>query len=139
MISVARVEVHVDVGHAHARWVEESLEQKVVLQWVEFCDAEAIRHRTTGSGTTAWTDTDAFIFGVLDEVPHDEEVRAKAHLLDDAKLEGDTLNNIGWKVLTPAHFCAFPCEMLEILLVVRELFWNWENRKMVRSQFNFYV
>ena len=136
VISIARVEVHVDIWHAYARWVEEPFKQKVVLQWVELCNAQAIRHRTSGSRTTTRTNTNAFIFRVLDEVPHNEEVRAKAHLLDDTKFEGNTFNNIGGKVLTPAHFRAFPCEVFQILLVIRELFRNRENGQMVRSQFN---
>ena len=83
VIAIAGVEVHIDIGHAHTRRVEESFEQKVVLQRVKLSDAQAIRHRTTSSGTTTRPNANAFIFGVLNEVPHNEEVRAKAHLFDD--------------------------------------------------------
>ncbi|CAB4853347.1 unannotated protein [freshwater metagenome] len=83
LVAITRVEVHVDIGHGDTAGVEEPFEQQVVLDRVEIGDAQAVRHRATGGRTTSGADPDTGVLGVLDEIPHDEEVRGKPHVLDD--------------------------------------------------------
>ena len=103
LVAVARVEVHVDVGHRDAARVEEPLEQQVVLDRVEVGDPQAVRHGTAGGRATARTDADAGVLGVLDQVPHDEEVAREPHVVDDLQLVGEALDRRVGRSVAPAH------------------------------------
>ena len=86
LAAVARVEVHVDVGHLLAARVEEPLEQQVVLDRVDVDDAQAVRDARAGRAPPSGPDPDAVRLGVAHEVPDDEEVRRESHRLDDVEL-----------------------------------------------------
>ena len=91
LAAVALVEVHVDVGHLLAAGVEEPLEEQAVAERVEVDDPQAVGHGTPGRRPPARADPDAAVAGVLDEVPHHEEVGREPHLGDDAELVVDPL------------------------------------------------
>ena len=93
LVPVAGVEVHVDVGHRDAARVEEPLEQQVVLDGVEVGDPERVGHRAAGRAPPPGTHADPVVAGVLDEVPHDEEVRREPHVVDDLELVGQPLHD----------------------------------------------
>ncbi len=86
LAAVARVEVHVDVGHLLAARVEEPLEQQVVLDRVDVDDAQAVRDARAGRAPPARPDADLGLARVAHEIPDDEEVRREPHRLDDAEL-----------------------------------------------------
>ena len=93
LVPVAGVEVHVDVGHRDAARVEEALEQEVVLDRVEVGDPERVGHRAARRAAAARAHADVAVAGVLDEVPHDQEVRREPHRLDDLQLVGEALDD----------------------------------------------
>ncbi len=94
LAAVARVEVHVDVGHLLAARVEEPLEQQVVLDRIDVDDAQAVRDARTRRAPPPGPDADATRLGVAHEVPDDEEVRREPHRLDDAELVLDPLEHV---------------------------------------------
>ena len=119
LVPVAGVEVHVDVGHRDARRVEEALEQQVVLDRVEVGDAQAVGHRAAGRaprpGPTRMPDA----AGVGDQVPHDEEVRAEAHVADDLELVGQALDHGVGQLVAPALAGALEGEVAQVVAVGR--------------------
>ncbi len=120
LVSVPGVEVHVDVGHRHATRVQESLEEQVVLDRVELGDPQAVRHSTSSGRPAARPDTDPSILGVLDEVPHDEEVAGEPHVLDDLELVGQPLDRRRRQLVAPALPGALPREVVEVVATVGE-------------------
>ena len=79
-------EVHVDVGHGHALGVQEALEQQLILQRVQHGDAQGIRHDGACAAAAPRADHDAVLLGVVDEIPHDEEVIHIPHAGNHAQL-----------------------------------------------------
>src|SRR4029079_4381719 len=92
---VARVEVHVDVGHLAPPGVEHALEQQVVADGIDVDDAEAVRDARTGRAPPPRTDADTARLPVAHQVPDDEEVRREAYRLDDVELVVDPLAHVG--------------------------------------------
>ena len=86
------VEVHVDIRERDTVRVEKTLEQQVVLQRVEVCDFQAVRHHRAGCRATPRTypHTQFLACGAY-VVRHDEEVARETHRLHYVQLEVDTL------------------------------------------------
>ena len=120
LVPIAGVEVHVDVGHRHARRVEEALEQQVVLDGIEVGDAQRVGHRAAGRRAAPRTHADVRLAGVADEVPHDEEVRAEPHVGDDLQLVGQPLDDVVGHRLAPPLARPLEGEVVEVLGVVGE-------------------
>ena len=86
------VEVHVDIRERDTVRVEETLEQQVVLQRVEVCNFQAVRHHRAGSRATPRTYPHAqFLACGAYVVRHDKEVARETHRLHYVQLEVDTL------------------------------------------------
>ena len=130
VVAVSSVEVHVDVGHRHARRVEKALEEEVVLDRVEIGDPERVGHRTAGGRASAGPDSDVVVAGVPDEIPGDEEVRREPHVVDDAELVVETLDDLIAEVGAPTFVGAFVGEVTEVLRVGREAFGQRELGKL---------
>ena len=79
-------EVHVEVGHTDTFGVQETLEDEVVADGIDVGDADAVGCNAACTGTTARPHRDALALGVVDEVPHDEEVVHIAHVADGVQL-----------------------------------------------------
>ena len=75
-------EISIDIGHRLSFWIQESFEQQVESNRIDVCNAQAICHQTASSGASAWSDWNAFVAGVLNEIADDEEVRGKVHILN---------------------------------------------------------
>ena len=103
LVSIARVEVHVDVGHRDTTRVQEAFEQQVVLDRIEIGDAQAVRDRAASGRTATRSDAHASVFRVLDEIPHDQEVRGEAHVLDHLQFECHPFENSSGQDLAPSH------------------------------------
>ncbi len=77
-------EVDVDVGHRHARAVQEAFEKEVVAQRIDLRDAEQVGHDRSRRRSAPRSDGDAVRPRPTHEIPHDEEVRDEAQFADDA-------------------------------------------------------
>ena len=85
-LTTADREVDVDIRHRHALGVQETLEQQAVAKRIDVGDLERVRDQRPGGRAAARTDRDPRVLGVLDEVPHDQEVAGEAHPLDHVEL-----------------------------------------------------
>ena len=94
LLAAGHAEVHVDVGHALAPGIEETLEEQVVLERVDVGDAERVADDGPGGGPTAGSHGDAVVLGELHVVPDDEEVGVESHLADDSELELEALDDL---------------------------------------------
>ena len=77
--------VQVDVGHGHPLGVEKALKDEVVLQGIDARDAERIGDHRTGA-RPAHVPPDVPFDGKLAQVPQDQEIGVKAHVVDHAQL-----------------------------------------------------
>ena len=73
-------EVDIDIGHRLAPRIHKAFEQQTVAQRAHVGDAHAVRHDRSGGRATAGADGNAAVFGPVDEVGNDQEVRGEAHL-----------------------------------------------------------
>ena len=94
LFAAAMAEVDVEVGHRNSLRVEEALEEEPVLQGVDVRDLEAVGDERPRARAAPGTHRDAILLGVVDEVPHDEEVAGEAHGGDDGKLELQALRGL---------------------------------------------
>src|SRR5207302_2765206 len=78
-------EIHVDIGHLDALGVQEPLERQAVLDRVQIRDAEAVQD-DAASGGPARSTRNAASACPVDEVPHEEDVRREASLVDPLQL-----------------------------------------------------
>ena len=117
-IAIARVEVHVDVGHRDTIRIEETLEQQVVLHGIKIGDSQGVRHRATCRRTATRTHANALFTRVTNEVPHDEEVRGESHVADDLQLVGEALHDRLGNLVAPPLRGALAREMFEVRAVV---------------------
>ena len=83
--AIALVEIHVDIGHLLTARVQEPLEDEAELDRVEGGDRQAVRHDRSRGAPPSRAGADATFLCVLDQIPHDEEVRGETHFGDDAK------------------------------------------------------
>jgi hypothetical protein len=94
LVAVARVEVHVDVGHRDAARVEEALEQQVVLDRVEIGDPQRVGHGTAGGRPTARPHPDVVVLGAcLMRSQVMRKYEANPMSLDDLQLVGQALDH----------------------------------------------
>ena len=75
-------EVHIDIGHRHALRVQKALEEEAVFHGVDLCNVKRIRYHRACRAAAPGADRNARAFREIHEVPHDQEVVRKAHLLD---------------------------------------------------------
>ncbi len=56
-----------------------------MLEGIDIGDAECVRNQRAGCRSAARADGNFVLFGVTDEIPDNEEVSGKLHLLDDGE------------------------------------------------------
>ena len=86
MAAAAIAKIRIDIRHGDAFRIQETFEEEVETQRIDFRDMEKIGHDAPRRTTTARADGDAVGLGVVDEVHDNEEIVGEAHLIDDAQL-----------------------------------------------------
>ena len=110
------IKVGINIGEGYTVGIEESLEQQVVLQWVEVGDSQTVGYYRTCGTTTTRTYAHAQLFAsCADKVHHDEEVTRETHGLHDMQLEVDTLLLLLGEGLTIALVCAYVGEVAQVV------------------------
>src|ERR1022692_1752406 len=79
-------EVDVDVGHGNPLGIQEALEDQFVAQRIDVGDFERPTDRAAGGRPAARANRNPALLGELDEVPDDEKVSGKLHLLNHRDL-----------------------------------------------------
>ena len=116
LVPPAVVEVHVDVGHGDSSGIEEAFEEEVVADGVDIGDGEAVGHRAPGGRTPSGSHPDPHLAGVADQVPHDQEVGAEAHVGDDLQLIGQAFGDVGPEVGSPPLVGPLERQVPEVLV-----------------------
>ena len=76
-------EVDVEVGGRNTVRIQKALENEIVANRVDRDDSQCIGNNATAAGPPARTDRNAVLSGIVNEIPHDEEVVDKPCLLDN--------------------------------------------------------
>ena len=121
-------EIHVDIGHRHPFRIEEPFKEEVVFQRVQPRNPQQIRYDGARRRAAARADGDIVVAGKLDIVPYDEEVRRKAHLVDDVQLVIHAFPHFRRHRVVPRRQGLF-AELAQVRLV-RLPFGNGEFRQM---------
>ena len=79
-------EVRINIRHGHTLGVQETFEEKVKTERIDFRNMKEIGHNASCRTAAARTDGDAMGLGIMDEIHDDEEIVRKAHVLDDSQL-----------------------------------------------------
>ncbi len=98
LLTALVAEVDVQIGHADPLRVQKTLEQQTVFQGIQHGDAQGVGHDAARAAATAWAYHDAVALGVVDEVPHDEEVVHVSHVGNDGKLVFQPLAGLGIRI-----------------------------------------
>ena len=120
LVAVARVEVHIDIGHGDPAGIEEPLKQQVVTDGIEISDAKGVGHGASGGRTASGTDTDSAIAGMSDEIPDDEEVGGEPHIGDDLEFIGQSFDDGVRHLRPPPLLRAFHREVAQVVSRVGE-------------------
>ena len=79
-------EIDIDIGHGHTLRIEEALKQQIVADGVDIRDLQAIRHDTTRCTSSSGSHHDLVLSGIIDKIPHNQEVIHISHIPDNAQL-----------------------------------------------------
>ena len=79
-------EIHIDIGHSHPFRIKEPFKEEIVFQRVQPRNSQQVSYDGTGCRAAARAYGNIVVAGKLDIVPYDEEIRRKAHLVDDVQL-----------------------------------------------------
>ena len=75
-------EIHVDIGHGHTLRVQETLKQQIKCQRINIGDLQTVCDNTPGRRTTSRSHNDPLLSGIMNKIPHDQEIIYKSHILD---------------------------------------------------------
>ena len=120
LVAVTRVEVHIDIGHRDTVGVQKAFEQQVVFHRVKIGDAQCIGNCTPSRRTSSGADPNALFSGMANEIPHDEEIRRKAHVADDFEFVRQSLDHRLWHFGTPSLCGTGARQVFEVRAVVTE-------------------
>ena len=74
--------INVDIGEGDTLGIEEALKEQLVLQRIDIGDVQRVSHQAARRRTAARTHRNALLARVANEIPDDQEITGKAHLLD---------------------------------------------------------
>ena len=91
--------INIDIRHGHALRVQKALEQQLMLQRVDIGDSQCIRDQRSRGRSAARSNRNVVLAGIADEIPDDQKISRKLHLLDDGEFALQALLVIGNGVL----------------------------------------
>ncbi|CAB4639765.1 unannotated protein [freshwater metagenome] len=109
LIAIARVEVHVDVGHRNTAWIEKPFEQQIVFDWIQIGYLQAVGNGTTCRGTTTRTHPNVLFARISDQVPNNEKIRAEPHVGNDFEFVAQSFDDRWRNGCTPSFSGALHC------------------------------
>ena len=92
-------EIDIDIRHRNTFRVQEALEQKFMLQGIDVSNPQRISNRRSRRRAAPRAHRYAAFARVTDEVPHNQEITGKLHLLDDGQLARQPLFIFSKRVL----------------------------------------
>ena len=83
-LAPVHTKIDVEIGHRDPFGVQEPLKQQTVAERIEIGDHQRISHQRARTRATTGAHGDIIVFGVFDEIGHDQEIAREAHAFDDA-------------------------------------------------------
>ncbi len=80
------VEIDIDIRHRHAFRIQKTFEEQIVLQWIKIRDSQQIRDDAACRRATAWSNADAVLARIIDEIPDNQKVAVVPHAVNDTEL-----------------------------------------------------
>ena len=81
-----KTKVNVNIRHGYSFRVEKTLEQQIITNWIQLCDAQCIRNQASRCRSTPRSDHDIMITGIFDKIPHNQEIVNVSHVPDRRQL-----------------------------------------------------
>src|SRR5258708_6011361 len=82
LVAALVAKIGIDIGHRLAPRIQPSLEDQLVLDWINFRYPERIRNQRTNHRAAPRADRNPLAARVADVVLHDEHVACESHLAD---------------------------------------------------------
>ena len=79
-------EIYINIRHGYSLRVQESLEEKVVLQRLNCRYVQTVSNHTANRRTSSRSNCDSLRFCKMNEIPHYQEIIHKSHALYDRQL-----------------------------------------------------
>ena len=79
-------EIHIDIGHADALRIQKTLEEQIVFHRVDIGDAQRIGDEASSRRSPSGSDRNLPLFRFTHEIPDDQHIAGKLHLVDDLHL-----------------------------------------------------
>ena len=86
LLSSFEAEININIGHGHTLRVQEAFKQQIILDRVNIRDLQRIGNNTSRRRTTPRSHHDLIGLGIIDKIPHDQEIIHVPHSLDNRKL-----------------------------------------------------
>ena len=81
-----KTKVNVNIRHGYSFRIEKTLEQQIITNWIQLCDAQCIRNQASRCRSTPRSDHDIMITGIFDKIPHNQEIVNVSHVPDRRQL-----------------------------------------------------
>ncbi len=85
LLSAVEAEVYVNIGHGHALRIQKTLKEQIITNGINIGDLQAVGDDASRCGTTARPHRYPVFPGIIDEVPHDQEIVHIPHPPDHAQ------------------------------------------------------
>src|SRR5579875_1956096 len=79
-------EVNINVRHGDTLRVQKTLKEQLILERINICDLHHIPNERSCRRPSTWSHRNVVLTRITDEVPHDQEITGKLHLLNDGNL-----------------------------------------------------
>ncbi len=93
--SAAHAEVDINIGQRDAFWIQEALEEQIILHGIDVGDLQRIADETARGGTAAGANGNSLRAGVANKIPDDQKISGKLHALNHANFVGEARFVIG--------------------------------------------
>ena len=116
-------EINVDIRHADAVGIQETLEHQSIFEGIYLCDIQEIGDDAASRGTAPRSHRNVLFARVVDDILHHQEIALKAHPLDYSKFVIDTVGNFctHLRILDLGGFIA---EMTQPIAHLRIVWWR---------------
>ena len=78
--------IYINIRHGNTLRIQKALKEQIVFKWIQIRNSQSIGHNAARSRATARPNRDFHTAGIIDKIPHNEEIAVKAHAVDNSQL-----------------------------------------------------
>ena len=109
--------IDIDIRHRNTFGIQESLKEELIFERIDIADTQQVRNDTACRRTTSRADCDIMLSGILDKIPHDQEITGEPHLINDAQFIFQSRRHLGRRLLSVSPSDAVFAKMFQILCI----------------------